>query len=80
MQVLRDILESRQIPIYFCAVAVAVLAALFAPRTTLLESLITPALAVMLYATFLQVPLAGLKRACPNARFNPARGTCRKVA
>lgn len=69
MQVLRDILESRQIPIYFCAVAVAVLAALFAPRTTLLESLITPALAVMLYATFLQVPLAGLKRALGQARF-----------
>mgnify|MGYP000553571051 CR=1 FL=1 len=63
MQALRGTLESKQIPLYFCAVAVAALTALFVPATTALESLITPALAVMLYATFLQVPIAELKKA-----------------
>jgi ACR3 family arsenite efflux pump ArsB len=69
MQVLRDRLESKQISIYFCAVAAAVLAALSIPGTAALESLITPALAVMLYATFLQVPVAALKRAFGQIRF-----------
>lgn len=69
MRTLRDTLESKQIPLYFCAVAVAALTALFVPATTALESLITPALAVMLYATFLQVPIAELKKAFGQTRF-----------
>lgn len=69
MQALRATLESRQIPIYFCAVAAAVLVALLVPGTAALEGFINPALALMLYATFLQVPVAGLGRAFGQARF-----------
>ena len=69
MQALRDTLESKQIAIYFGAIALALLVALLVPGTTALESLVTPALAVMLYATFLQVPIAELRRAFGQTRF-----------
>jgi len=69
MQHLRDTLEARQIAIYFGAVAAAVLAALALPATTALEALVNPALAFMLFVTFLQVPLAELGRAFAQARF-----------
>lgn len=69
MQSTRDALEARQIAIYFGAVAAAVLAALLVPGTSALEEFITAALAVMLYATFLQVPVRALKRAFGQVRF-----------
>lgn len=69
MQQLRDTLEQRQIAIYFAAVAVAALIALALPGTTALEALVNPALALMLFVTFLQVPLAELGGAFAQGRF-----------
>lgn len=65
----REFLERRQIVIYFAAVAAAALAATLAPALGVLEMAINPALAVMLFATFLQVPLAELGRAFRQLRF-----------
>lgn len=69
MQHLRDALEHRQTGIYFGAVAVAALAALFDPGTTALAGVVNPALAFMLFVTFLQVPLSELGRAFTDMRF-----------
>ena len=69
MQQLRDALESRQIAIYFCTVALAAGIALLLPGTTALEAAVNPALALMLYATFLQVPVAELRHAFGRVRF-----------
>lgn len=69
MQETRDMLERRQTGIYFGAVLAAVLAATALPGTTRLEALINPALAFMLFVTFLQVPLAELRRAFAHGRF-----------
>lgn len=66
---LREVLERKQIPIYFGALAIGALTACFVPGTTALEAGVNPALAVMLFATFLQVPLAHLGRAFTRARF-----------
>lgn len=69
MQDLRDRLENGQVGIYFGVVALAVLAALALPGTGALEAAINPALALMLFVTFLQVPLAELGRAFAHTRF-----------
>lgn len=69
MNSLRDSLEQRQVIIYFGAVVVAVVAASVGPGTRALEGAITPALALMLFATFLQVPLGDLGRAFTRIRF-----------
>ncbi len=69
MQDVRGALESRQIAIYFCAVAVAAGIGLVVPGTAALEVAVNPALALMLYVTFLQVPVAELRRALGQARF-----------
>lgn len=69
MPQLRDALEGRQVAIYFGAVALAVGAALLSPGTVALERAINPALALMLYVTFLQVPVAELRRAFGQFRF-----------
>lgn len=68
-QQVREMLENRQIAIYFCAVAAAVGLAAIVPGTAAFESAINPALALMLFVTFLQVPLAELKRAFAQLRF-----------
>lgn len=69
MQNLRDKLENKQVAIYFGAVALAVLAALSLPGATALDAAVKPALALMLFVTFLQVPLAELGRAFTHTRF-----------
>lgn len=69
MTSIKDTLEERQVFIYFAAVGVAVAVAMVVPGTTALESAINPALALMLYVTFLQVPLADLSRSLANGRF-----------
>lgn len=69
MQHIRDTLERRQTGIYFAAVLFAALAAIFISGTTALEAAINPALALMLFVTFLQVPLAEHGRAFTQARF-----------
>ncbi|WP_431150767.1 arsenic resistance protein [Acidovorax facilis] len=69
MQHVRDTLERQQIWIYFGTVVVAGVVALSVSGTGALERAINPALAVMLYVTFLQVPMAELKRAFGQVRF-----------
>jgi ACR3 family arsenite transporter len=69
MQALRDKLEHRQIAIYFGAVALALIVAGQMPATARLAAVVNPALAFMLFVTFLQVPLAHLGRAFTHLRF-----------
>lgn len=69
MQKLREFLESRQIGIYFATVVLAAAIAKLVPGTAVLEAGVNPALALMLFVTFLQVPLADLGRAFSQVRF-----------
>jgi arsenite transporter len=69
MSDLRDSLETRQVAIYLAAVALAAIAALVVPGTMALEAAINPALAFMLFVTFLQVPVVELGRAFLQMRF-----------
>ena len=66
---LRDGLEAQQVWIYFAAVIVATAIGFVIPGTAVLESAINPALALMLFVTFLQVPVAALGRALQELRF-----------
>lgn len=66
---LRDRLEGGQVVIYFAAVCIAAIAATVLDGTERLEPAINPALALMLFVTFLQVPLASLREAFRNGRF-----------
>lgn len=65
----RDTLETHQIPVYLLAVAAGFAIAFTVPDATSFESAINPALALMLFATFLQVPLASMRRAIGHGRF-----------
>ncbi|WP_017903899.1 arsenic resistance protein [Pseudomonas asplenii] len=59
----RDTLERNQIPLYFVAVLIAILVGLMAPGVARgLDALVTPAIAVLMYAMFLQIPFLGLRR------------------
>lgn len=66
---LRDALEARQVWIYFAAVLVAAVVGLLIPGAAVLEGAINPALALMLFVTFLQGPVAVLGRALGELRF-----------
>lgn len=66
---LRNTLEAQQVKIYFAAVILSAMVALAVPATAALEAGINPALAFMLFVTFLQVPLAELGRAFMQVRF-----------
>jgi ACR3 family arsenite efflux pump ArsB len=65
----REFLEHHQIAIYFGAVLLGTAAALLVPGTEALEPAINPALALMLFVTFLQVPVGALREAIANTRF-----------
>lgn len=65
----RELFEARQVPIYFGAVAAGAALALLAPGVAAFDTAINPALAFMLFVTFLQVPLAELVRAFTRWRF-----------
>lgn len=69
MSSLRDRLEHHQVIIYFAAVVLAAVVASLIRGTDALEWAINPALALMLFVTFLQVPLADLGRAFTRIRF-----------
>lgn len=69
MSNLRERLETHQVFIYFAAICVAALCAFALPNTGRLEPLINPALAFMLFVTFLQVPIAELRHAFTQVRF-----------
>ncbi len=66
---LRAFVERRQVAIYFAAVAVAAVLAWQWPASAALAPAIDPLLALMLFVTFLQVPLTELRRAGSNMRF-----------
>ncbi len=70
MRLTRQQLERHQISIYFGAVALAAMAGLGAPIAVRgLEFLITPAIAMLMYAMFLQIPFLSLRAALGNHRF-----------
>lgn len=69
MQPMRDTLERHQIWIYLGTIVFAAVVAFSVPGTAALEGAINPALALMLYVTFLQVPMAELKHAFGKVRF-----------
>ena len=66
----RDTLEHNQIPIYFVAVFLAVTFGVLAPLSAHgLNLLVTPAIAVLMYAMFLQIPFLDLRQGLGNKRF-----------
>lgn len=66
----RDWLEHHQIALYFAAVVVAALAGLLSGDFASVMALaITPAIAVLMYAMFLQIPFLELRQAFTNRRF-----------
>ncbi|WP_297835306.1 arsenic resistance protein [Thermomonas sp.] len=65
----RDRLEHHQVVIYFAAVVIAAAVGAVVPGADTLEGAINPTLALMLFVTFLQVPLADLGRAYSRIRF-----------
>ncbi len=69
MHELRERLETHQVAIYFAAIVAAVACAFALSGTASWEAAINPALALMLYVTFLQVPMAELRRAFTQMRF-----------
>ncbi|KFI25499.1 MULTISPECIES: arsenic resistance protein [Haematobacter] len=66
---MRDILERQQVWIYFAAVGLAAITGITVSGTTALEGAINPALAFMLFVTFLQVPLPDIGRGFREMRF-----------
>jgi len=69
MEHLKARLEARQVGIYFLAIACGACLGVFAPGVQRLQVAMTPALALMLFATFLQVPLAQVSAALRHVRF-----------
>ncbi|MGE6822323.1 arsenic resistance protein [Pseudomonas soli] len=66
----REQLEQNQIPLYFVAVALAAVLGLLLPTAAgALEALVTPAIAVLMYAMFLQIPFLDLRAGLGNRRF-----------
>ncbi|RBQ32775.1 arsenic resistance protein [Arcobacter sp. FW59] len=66
---LKDFMENYQIAIYFIIIAIAILITFVVPNTSSFQSLINPALALMLFVTFLQVPISELTQAFKKIRF-----------
>lgn len=77
----REQLEKNQIPVYFAAVIIAALGGLLAPQASqALGALVTPAIAVLMYAMFLQIPFLDLRAGLANKRFMGALLTANFVA
>ncbi|MFJ2412358.1 arsenic resistance protein [Pseudomonas sp. NPDC087814] len=69
----RDTLEQNQIPIYFASVVLAAVVGLLAPSMVQgVAALVTPAIAVLMYAMFLQIPFLDLRQGLGNKRFMAA--------
>ena len=69
MENLRSLLEDHQVKIYFITIFIGGIFGLTVSGITSLESAINPALALMLFATFLQVPIAEIGKAFKSLRF-----------
>ena len=66
---IRNFLETWQIAIYFMVIAIGIGFGLLAKESsTVLESAINPALVLMLFVTFLQVPLIEIAKAFRHLR------------
>ncbi|AKA83943.1 arsenic resistance protein [Pseudomonas synxantha] len=66
----RDALEHNQIPLYFVAILLAAACGVCTPLLAHgLSVLITPAIAVLMYAMFLQIPFLDLRQGLGNIRF-----------
>lgn len=66
----REQLEQNQIPIYFAIVIAAGVGGLLVPEQAhWLEVLVTPAIAVLMYAMFLQIPFLELREGFADKRF-----------
>ena len=66
----RDTLEHNQIPLYFIVVLLAIVFGLLVPSLAHgLSVLVTPAIAVLMYAMFLQIPFLELRQGLGNKRF-----------
>jgi len=66
----RESLERNQIPVYFASAAIAAIGGILAPEAaSTLEVLVTPAIAVLMYAMFLQIPFLDLKQGLSNKAF-----------
>ncbi|WDY57344.1 arsenic resistance protein [Pseudomonas sp. PSKL.D1] len=66
----REQLETHQTSIYFAAVLAAMAFGLLATDTARhLQALVTPAIAVLMYAMFLQIPFLDLRQGLGNRRF-----------
>ncbi|MGQ7857826.1 arsenic resistance protein [Pseudomonas sp. 32A] len=69
----RDTLEQNQIALYFASGLLAVVVGLVAPSMAQsLGTLVTPAIAVLMYAMFLQIPFLDLRQGLGNKRFMAA--------
>lgn len=69
----RDTLEQNQIPIYFASVVLAAVVGLLAPSMVQgVAALVTPAIAVLMYAMLLQIPFLDLRQGLGNKRFMAA--------
>lgn len=70
---MKDALERHQVWLYLVAISMGIGTGWFWPAvTTTLDALLWPALGVLLYATFTQVPLTHLTTAFRDGRFNAA--------
>ncbi|WP_408872210.1 arsenic resistance protein [Gluconobacter roseus] len=69
VDVLRDRLEKCQVALYFLAVLLGAGTAILVRGTASWAAVINPALGVMLFVTFLQIPLAELGQAFRKTRF-----------
>lgn len=66
----RESLERNQIPVYFASVIAAAVGGMFVPTVAgNLEVLVTPAIAILMYAMFLQIPFLELKRGLSDKAF-----------
>ncbi|MCM2365245.1 arsenic resistance protein [Pseudomonas sp. SR18] len=66
----RDTLEHHQIPLYFLTVLLAAVVGLLAPLSAhTLSVWITPVIAILMYAMFLQIPFLDLRTGLGNKRF-----------
>lgn len=66
----RESLERNQIPVYFASTAIAAIGGILAPEAAgNLDVLVTPAIAVLMYAMFLQIPFLDLKQGLSNKAF-----------
>ncbi|MFM9587239.1 arsenic resistance protein, partial [Streptomyces caniscabiei] len=69
-----------QIAVYAAAIGTAAVAGLWLPATAVFAAAINPALALMLFVTFLQVPLTELGQAFGDRRFLAALAVANFVA